>query len=249
MLSLASAPPVELKQYGTHTAPRKKPGPKLKPNPSKSLLRRRHNDKCAKVGEIISKALAEHDCTFDALINSPYGRKEFVPVSDPQILGELQQIRDNTQDLLKRVGRNAHRGVTGVLIQGLSADARQRHFPGETASYLANARIPSFTTNMFDTQEVFTRDYKSNVTRNIIQTEEVTALLHWCCNVQFSSRSGDTTETYYRVDSKDACYYNHYRGHLKGALLILEHIDTAHPELVEGKTLTDDNLTRYDRII
>ena len=56
VLSLASAPPVELKQYGTHTAPRKKPGPKLKPNPSKSLLRRRHNDKCAKVGEIISKA-------------------------------------------------------------------------------------------------------------------------------------------------------------------------------------------------
>ena len=55
----------------------------------------------------------------------------------------------------------------------------------------------------------------------------------------------NTTETYYRVDSKDACYYEHYRGHKKGLLVILEHINTLHPDLVSLKTLKDKKLTRY----
>ena len=157
---------------------------------------------------------------------------------------ELHIIRNNAAKLLNSVGRNAHRAVAAVLLENLTASARRRHFPLETNSFLYNARNPKFTSTLA-TQEIFTRHYTSNVTRGVKNEQEVDALLFWCKNIEFSSRSGDTTETYYRVCSKEKNYYEHYRGREKGFLMILEYINSQHPGIVDAKSLRDAKLTRY----
>ena len=92
---------------------RRKSGPKLKANPSEKLVKRRHNNKCARVGGLISGILDEHDCTLDAVLKSPYGKKTLLPVGAPhqqQIMRELEQVKQNAEELLKVVGKFPPRG-------------------------------------------------------------------------------------------------------------------------------------------
>ena len=75
------------------------------------------------------------------------------------------------------------------------------------------------------------------------------ALLHWTTTEEFGSRSGDVTETYYRCDPKDECYWQHYRGGGRGMHAVLHHMATSEAlGEVSQLTLFHANLTRSSHV-
>jgi hypothetical protein len=109
---------------------------------------------------------------------------------------------------------------------------------------------------------LFKQKYAYGVKRHKIHLGETAAELHWCTTVEFTQHSGDTTETYYRTDSKVPDYLRSFvllcfvqrvcgcrtrftmstRG--DGFKSGMRTFAGSHQHLVEGKKLGDPKLRR-----
>ena len=124
---------------------------------------------------------------------------------------DLICIANNVDHFLKDIGKHNRRPATSYLTKNVSVPGRAKFFSQQNQVYVNNSHNPSVVKQMMS-HDLFTGNYSVNTSRSVFREHEITALLDWCKTVEFGARSGDHIETYYRIDSKDCVYYEHYRG-------------------------------------
>jgi hypothetical protein len=205
------------------------------------------SDRCYADLHTVQEVLKARNTTLSELLASPAGQR-FSVVSESQ--RDYERIAlVNTPKLLDGVGKHNKTPVTAKLLDGVSMDTVRRIIPPSMVpSFVQNARAPKMQTAM-QTHDLFTTQYAVNTTKVKIDPRETSGLLHWCTTEEFGSRSGDVTETYYRCDPKDECYWQHYRGGGRGMHTVMRHMATPDAlEEVSNLTLFHANLTRSSHV-
>jgi hypothetical protein len=169
----------------------------------------------------VQELLRDRSTTLSDVLISPAGQRFSVQSQSQQDYERIALV--NTPKLLDDLGKHNKTPVTATLLDGVSMDTVRRIVPTSMVpSFVQNARAPKMQTAM-QTHDLFTTQYAVNTTKVKTDPRETSGLLHWCTTEEFGSRSGDVTETYYRCDPKDECYWQHYRGGGRGM-----HSDASH---------------------
>jgi hypothetical protein len=109
----------------------------------------------------------------------------------------------NVDDTLKSVESHNKKALHGSLLRGVVRGTIQKYFTSVQHRYASNSKVPSYVGSpSFQNAGLFTEKYSSGVKRKKLHTGEIDAQLHRCTTVEFTQHSGDTSETYYRTDSK-----------------------------------------------
>jgi hypothetical protein len=167
--------------------------------------------------------------SLSGFLSSPACRSHFpdcaIDKSAAEHNNDLMKIALNADNLLSKIGSHFHREATQILTDGVSISGRRHFFPSQRLDYIANSHIPSYANNPeLSNHDFYAQQYPSDVKRKVVHEVEIESLLDWCRTHEFEKHSGDTTETYYRVDPKDCVYWDHYRGKGRGFIQIMRSI-------------------------
>jgi hypothetical protein len=195
----------------------------------------------------VQELLRDRSTTLSDVLISPAGQRFSVLSQSQQDYERIALV--NTPKLLDDLGKHNKTPVTATLLDGVSMDTVRRIIPTSMIpSFVQNARAPKMQTAM-QTHDLFTTQYAVNTTKVKTDPRETSGLLHWCTTDEFGSRSGDVTETYYRCDPKDECYWQHYRGGGRGMHAVMRHMATPDAlDEVSNLTLFHANLTRSSHV-
>jgi hypothetical protein len=169
--------------------------------------RARENAQSRKLVSAIAELMAQNNTSLEAVLQSPAGCKQFDSLARGlQLSDDGSLIMDNVATLLGAVGSHSKQPVCAVLLRGVSVPTctlKSRFVDSVSLRYVQNSRVPSVSDfQVLETADLFTQEYANGVTRQVVHSAEIKAQLHWCKTVEFHPHSGDTTETYYRVNSK-----------------------------------------------
>jgi hypothetical protein len=186
-------------------APMKKNGRPTDPNSTRSIKKQRdelHSGVVASVVELLQK----RKTSLTDVLNCTAGSLAFPALSGLRLdVEELTVLATNVGRTLTpgEVGGHSNKALHGSLLQGVSKTIIQKYCTGVNYRFAANAKVPSYIhSDSYRNAGLFTEHYSHGVTRQKIHDGEISAELHWATTVEFHSHSGDTTETYYRTDSK-----------------------------------------------
>jgi hypothetical protein len=185
---------------------KKKRGRPTEPNSCRSISnakKERDELHCGVVSSVV-KLLQEQKTSLTDVLSCTAGGRAFPELSGlRRDVQELTTFASNVNATLSGVGHHNNKPLHASLLQGVSKATLRKYCPSVSSSFAANATVPSYlTSDNYAKPGLFTEQYGHGVTRQKIHDGELEAELHWATTVEFHPHSGDTTETYYRTDSK-----------------------------------------------
>jgi hypothetical protein len=156
------------------------------------------------VAKQVVELLREQNASMADILTSTAGGRAFPELSVLQCdLPQIKLVMANVDNTLKSVESHNKKALHGSLLRGVSIGTIEKYFTSVQHRYAANSKIPSYVGSPnFKKAGLFTEKYASGVKRNKLHDGEIDGQLHWCTTVEFTQHSGDTTEKYYRTDSK-----------------------------------------------
>jgi hypothetical protein len=190
---------------GAPTKEKRGRGRPTEPNSTRSIANAKKERDVLHSGVVASvvKLLQEQKTSLADVLSCTAGGRAFPELSGlRRDVQELTTFASNTNATLSAVGHHNNKPLHASLLQGVSKATLQKYCTSVNARFAANAMTPSYlASDDYAKAGLFTEQYAHGVIRQKIHDGEIEAELHWATTVEFHPHSGDTTETYYRIDS------------------------------------------------